>query len=392
MIMGLTNSADGKAMQNSESGLQASLLRGIRILDCSQFIPGPYATLLMADLGAEVIKVEPPAGDPMRYLGELDEDGTTAADQLINRNKTVIEIDLKATAGAQTFRELVERADILFESYRPGAFARRGFGSGDLKSINPKLIHVALTGYGQTGAYRLRAGHDLNYVALAGVLGQSGLSDLPMQSLPPTADFAGGMQAALMMSAALFARERAGVGLSIDLSMSEAVLAWQSLYLTEAARTAGGIKRGTALLNGGAAFYQIYRTKDDYFVTLGALEPKFWANFCQSVGKPEWIARQAEPCPQGELIKEVAKVFLSKTISQWCEQLEPVDCCFERVHELNDLKNNVHIRDRQIIDSFGDGKPMVEVLFPAWIEGHPPAKRVPLRLSSPEAVIAKWTS
>jgi crotonobetainyl-CoA:carnitine CoA-transferase CaiB-like acyl-CoA transferase len=381
-----------KPMQRSEASVQTTLLKGIRVVDCSQFIPGPYATLLVADLGAEVIKVEPPGGDPMRYLGALEGDGWTAAYKLINRNKTVIELDLKTFAGAQLFKDLLRRADILFESYRPGAFARLGFGSEDLKALNPKLIHVALTGYGQTGAYRQRAGHDLNYVALAGVLGQSGLAELPIQSMPPTADFGGGLHAAFMMSAALFARERTGIGLSIDLSMSDTILAWQSLYLTEAARTVCGIKRGTALLNGGAAFYQIYRTKDDRFVTLGALEPKFWSNFCQAVGKPDWVIRQVEPFPQSALTKEVAALFLSEDLAQWCKRLESVDCCFERVHELNDLPNNVQIRDRQMIDSFGDEKPVVEVLFPAWIEGQPPAKRVPVHFSSAEEVIGKWTA
>jgi alpha-methylacyl-CoA racemase len=380
-------------MEKQEASLQATLLKGIRLIDCSQFIPGPYATLLMADLGAEVVKVEPPAGDPMRYVGELDGDGRTAAYKLINRNKTVIELDLKTTSGVQVFKDLLKQADILFESYRPGVFARLGLAPEDLKALNPRLIHVALTGYGQTGAYRLRAGHDINYVALAGVLSQSGLNDWPIQSTPPTADFAGGLQAAFMMLAALFHRERTGLGLSIDVSMSEAVLAWQSLYLTEAASTVGGIKRGSALLNGGAAFYQIYRTKDDRFITLGALEPKFWSNFCQAVSKPEWIARQLEPMPQGKLTEEVAALFKGKDLIDWCKLLEPIDCCFERVHELNDLTNNMHIKDRQMIEqsnSDKNGKQILEVLFPAWIEGQPPTKRVPVQFATAAEIIARW--
>ena len=377
-------------MEKPEAGLQKTLLKGIRLIDCSQFIPGPYATLVMADLGAEVIKIEPPSGDPMRYVGELEEDGATAAYKLINRNKTVVELDLKTASGVQVFKDLLKRADILFESYRPGAFARLGLGAEDLKSLNPKLIHVALTGYGQTGAYRLRAGHDINYVALAGVLSQSGLPGIPIQSMPPTADFGGGLQAALMMVVALFSREKTGVGLSIDVSMSEAVLAWQSLYMTEAARTSGGIKRGGSLLNGGAAFYQIYRTKDDRFVTLGALEPKFWGNFCQAVGKPEWVARQLEPMPQSKLTEEVAALFSSKDSSEWCKLLEPVDCCYERVHELGELTNNVHLKDRQIIERSKDGKPTIEVLFPAWIEGQPPAKRQPVRFAAPAEIVERW--
>src|SRR5271156_5006937 len=131
-------------MEKQEASLQATLLKGIRLIDCSQFIPGPYATLLMADLGAEVVKVEPPAGDPMRYVGELDGDGRTVAYKLINRNKTVIELDLKTTSGVQVFKDLLKQADILFESYRPGVFARLGLAPEDLKALNPRLIHVAL--------------------------------------------------------------------------------------------------------------------------------------------------------------------------------------------------------------------------------------------------------
>jgi len=370
---------------------QKSLLAGIRVLDCSQFVPGPYATLLLADMGAQVIKVEPPQGDPLRYLGRLEADGISAAYKLINRNKTVVEIDLKAIEGADLFRQLLAKADILFESYRPGAFARLGLDSSELKKLNNRLIHVALTGYGQTGSYKLRSGHDLNYVALAGMLAQSGLPDAPMQSTPPVADFAGGQQAALMVSAALFMRQRTGVGLFIDLSMSEAVLAWQSIYLTESTRTTGGIKRGDALLNGGAAFYQIYRTRDNRFVTLAALEMKFWRNFCYAVGRADWVERQSEPLPQTVLTQELAHLFLQKDLSQWMATLETVDCCFEPVHELSELSQNSQIQDRGILQECADiSSPSLEVLFPACIEGQPPAKRSPLRSHSAKDVLDKW--
>ena len=268
-------------MQNHSASIQTDLLQGIRVIDCSQFIPGPYATLLCADLGATVVKVEPPGGDPLRYLGALDADGVTPAYKLINSNKTVIEIDLKSADGKTSFRELLKHADVLLESYRPGVFARLGFDVSELKTINPTLIHIAVTGYGQTGPYRLRAGHDLNYVALSGSLAISGTPDSPAQSLPPTADFGGALQAAFTMLAALLYRQRTGKGLSIDISLSEAVMAWQSLFLTESARTEGGIKRGRSFFNGGLACYQIYKTKDGAFVTLAALEPKFWPTFAR---------------------------------------------------------------------------------------------------------------
>jgi len=379
-------------MQSSNPPVQKDLLQGIHVIDCSQFIPGPYATLLCADLGATVVKVEPPGGDPMRYLGALDTDGVTPAYKLINSNKTVIEIDLKSPDGKNAFRDLLKHADVLLESYRPDVFARLGFGATELKAINPALIHIAVTGYGQTGAYRLRAGHDLNYVAMAGLLAISGTPNLPVQSTPPTADFGGALQAAFTMLAALLYRQRTGKGLSIDVSLSEAVMAWQSLYLTESARTDGGIKRGSSFLNGGLACYQIYKTKDGAFVTLAALEPKFWANFCQAVAHSQWIPRQFEAMPQTTLTNEVAELFATKNLRDWSELLAPVDCCFERVLELSNLVSSEHIKDRQIIHQARDqsNQPLLEVLFPAWIEGQPPAKRNPIRFASAPEVLAEW--
>jgi alpha-methylacyl-CoA racemase len=149
----------------NSASTQNEILSGIKVIDCSQFIPGPYATLICADLGAEVVKVEPPAGDPMRYAGTLDKDGSSAAYKLLNKGKTIVKIDLKAPEGVGEFKKLIAGADVLLESYRPGVFGKLGFSAEDLQKINPGLVHVALTGYGQTGRYSERAGHDLNYVA-----------------------------------------------------------------------------------------------------------------------------------------------------------------------------------------------------------------------------------
>jgi crotonobetainyl-CoA:carnitine CoA-transferase CaiB-like acyl-CoA transferase len=380
-------------MQDSAQSIQTSLLKGFKIIDCSQFIPGPYATLICADLGADVVKVEPPAGDPMRYAGSMDSDGLSGAYKLLNKNKTVVKIDLKSTAGVDQFRQLIAASDVLLESYRPGVFAKLGFSTEDLQKVNSGLVHVALTGYGQTGAYRERAGHDLNYVSVAGLLDTTGTPSVPIMPMPPASDFGGGMQAALSILAGLLYRNRTGVGLSFDVSMSEAILAWQTLYLTESARTGGGVKRGESVLNGGAAWYQIYPTADHRFLTIAAMETKFWANFCQAVSKPEWRLRQSDPLPQKELIKEVGALFAARSLADWTQLLTDVDCCFEPLHELNDLPNLSHLKERQIIKQFGAGKTAsIEVLFPAWINGKPPEQRRPVRFATLADVFEGWSA
>lgn len=373
---------------------QFKLLAGVRIIDCSQFVPGPYATLLCSDLGAEVIKVEPPQGDLLRSLGgHLEEDGISPAYKLINRNKTIVTLNLKEKQGANSFAQLLKWADVFLESFRPGVFANLGFPEQELKKINPKLIHIALTGYGQNGPYKSKAGHDINYVSLAGALAFTGSSDQPQMSVPPIADFGGALQAVACLASALYFRERTGKGISIDVSMSESVLAWQSIqiseYMSQIKRTKYGAKLGQSLLNGGAAFYQIYRSKDGRFVTLGALEPKFWRNFCDSVGRKDWIARQAEQLPQNELISEVSQLIETKTQVEWSQLLANVDCCFEPLHEIPDLLEHPQLKARKILKEDVQSH-LWEVLFPAWIDGTPPPERKPFLAASAEDVLKRW--
>src|SRR5579885_3153433 len=196
-------------------------LRGIRVVDVSQFIPGPQAALHLCDLGAEVVKVEPPGGEPMRTFPPLDPDGVGAPYKLMNRGKTVVELDLKTDAGKRAFADLIAAADVLVESYRPGVLDRLGFDRKTLERLNPGLVHVALTGFGQTGPYRTRAGHDINYMALAGGLAASGTEERPVAAYPPTADHASALQAALAAAAALFRRRESGRGAFIDVSLGD---------------------------------------------------------------------------------------------------------------------------------------------------------------------------
>jgi len=390
--------------------MSARYLTGIRVLDLSQYLPGPYAGQILADLGAEVVKVEPPAGDPLRGVPPLDGDGVSVFYKLINAGKTVTRLDLKDAAGKAVFLELVDRADGLIESFRPGALARLGLGAEALRARNPRLVHCALSGFGQTGPDALKAGHDLNYMAMAGGLASSGTAGRPSGAHPPTADFASGMQAALTMLAALLGRERGsrgegqgagraegqgssqgdGQGATIDTSIAETVLAWQSLALTAAGRAGGEAARGAGRLSGGAACYQVYRTADERFVTLGALEAKFWANFCRALGREDWIGRQGETLPQTGLIAEVAETIAARPLAEWEVLLAGVDCCYQAVLEPAEVPEDPQVRARGLLQVHPGPEPRIEVAFPAIFDGVPPGARAPLRERIAEDLLAAW--
>ncbi len=368
--------------------MSLTFLRGIRVLDLSQYIPGPYAALMLADLGADVVKVEPPGGDPMRQLGPRDGDGVSPLWKLMNGGKTIVELDLKTAQGRGALEDLLRRANALVESYRPGVMDRLGFARARLEALNPRLVHAALSGYGQTGPWRLRTGHDLNYMALAGGLAQSGPAERPLMAAPPTADFASGLQTAMTVCAALLGRARTGRGAYLDLSLAETVLAWQSATMTAALRPGFEPERAANLLNAGAACYQVYRASDGRFVTLAAIEEKFWRNFCEAVGRPDLIARQWEAMPQTALIADVASVFAGKAASDWEAALGPVDCCFGLVIDPSEAPGHPQIAARGMVARRGD---TVEALFPAHVDGEPPGPRKAVAISSAADVIARWS-
>lgn len=371
-----------------------SLLPGTRVLDLSQWLPGPAAGQLLSDLGAEVLKVEPPSGDPMRGLGPLDEDGLSAWYKAINAGKSVVRLDLKSDAGAAAFKELVERADVLLESYRPGTLEKLGWGRDTLTGVNPRLVHCALSGYGQTGPYALRAGHDINYMALGGGLVASGPAHAPTMAYPPVADHASALQAVVMILAALLRRdsgdEATGQGAYLDVSLTETVLAWQALPMTAAQRPGWEPTRGASLLNGGAACYGLYGTVDGRFVTLGAIETKFWRTFCEAVGRPDLVERQWEPFPQSGLIAEVAAIFAGAPLAHWVGLLGSLDCCFEPVAELDEVPEHPQVVARGQLRRRSAGGAGVESLLAAWIDGRPPPERDPVRELEPAEALTVW--
>ena len=315
-----------------------NLLAGVRVIDLSQYIPGPFATRQLADLGADVIKIEPPGGDPMRRFMAAEKDGPPPIYRHVNRGKRVCRLDLKQDRGRRVLTQLLRGADILLESYRPGVLARLGFDRDSLNEINPRLIHCALSGFGQTGPYAQRAGHDINYCALAGQSIVSGTGERPVIAYPPIADHASALQAAVAMLAALHGRENRDGGVFLDISITGSILAWQYLPMFD------DDERAASILNGGAACYNIYRCADGAFISIGAIEPHFWRNFCEALQRPRWIERQFEPMPQRELIAEVGAVIEARSGDDWHRLLDSIDCCYAPLLDPSALAGHPHVR------------------------------------------------
>ncbi|NQV98868.1 MAG: CoA transferase [Rhodospirillales bacterium] len=372
-----------------------SQLAGIRVIDLSQFLPGPYAGQICADMGADVLKVEPPDGDPMRQLNPVtNQRGPAPFHKIINAGKRVVRIDLKSVDGKSAFRQLLSKADILLESYRPGVMERLGLGFEDLRQLNPRLIHCALSGYGQSGPLRARSGHDVNYMAMSGSLNVTGPAPRPQPAFPPVADYAGAMQAVISILAALLGRSSSGTGCYLDIAMADTMLAWQSFGLTQQGLSQSDAtpapKRAGNLLNGGAACYQVYATADDMFVALGAIETHFWENFCNAVDRQPWIVRHTDPLPQTDLIAEVSDLFLTRTRDQWDQSLGDIDCCYHPVLDYGELPEWPQIQARQLLDFDAESGDFQGVRLPVWQDGRPPSTRQPMREITQHDALAAW--
>ncbi len=367
-----------------------NFLNGIRVIDFSQFLPGPFATQMLSDLGADVIKVEQPGGDAMRRVGPLDTDCISPFYKALNAGKQIIELDLKSDSGQQYFTELLNCADVLLESFRPGVLDKLGFGIDQLRADYPHLIICSLSGYGQTGPYRLRAGHDLNYLAHSGLLHYTGSVDAPAQPQPPISDYAGATQAVSCILAALVGRRSSNQGAYLDISMAESVLGWQCMTLNNVDRQGYSMERGDGVDSGGAASYRIYRTADDRFIALGIEGERFWMRFCNAVDRPEWVSRLHEPVPQTALIEQVQSLFSSQSLVFWCELLDDVDCCFEVVLNADEIMEHPQVIARQLVTKDSESDCFAQISFPAWINGAPPTSRPPPQYMSSDAVLKAW--
>ncbi len=334
--------------------MSAGALEGVPVLDLSRLLPGGFCSLLLADFGAEVLKVEDTGmGDYVRwaipkYEG-ADESAASAYFLALNRGKKSIRINLKDERGKEVLLKLVKEYDVVLESFRPGVLDRLGVGHDRLREENPRLISCAITGYGQTGPYRDRSGHDMNYLGLVGLLGLTGEADgPPVQAAGQIADIGGGaLMAAFGILAALRERDRTGEGQSVDVSMADGALSW--LAMTAAAYLADGKvpQRGREALSGGLVCYRPYRCADGW-VTLGALEPKFWAAWCQGVGREDLLGAAFE-APGSDAHVAVQAVFMERTRAQWQAFASEVDCCLEPVLDLGEALDSDLVREREMV-------------------------------------------
>ena len=326
-------------------------LTGIRVLDLTRLLPGAFCTMLLADMGAEVIKVEDPdRGDYMRWTPP-SVDGQSVLFNSLNRNKKSVTLNLKADDGRDLLLRLVDGADVLVEGNRPGVMKRLGLGWDTLHARNPRLVMCSITGYGQDGPFAARAGHDINYMATAGGLGLNGSKDGPPVPLSlQVADIGGGgLQPAVAILGALVAVQRGGEGRWLDVSMTDGAVSWMSLIL--AARGGGEeLARGDQRLAGRHACYRVYACKEGGFYSVGALEPKFWAALCIAVGRPDLVALQFAEGDEGENVhRAMEEVFASKTRSQWEHELSGLDACCEPVLELDEVALHPQVAARALI-------------------------------------------
>jgi len=310
-------------------------LAGVRVLDLSTLLPGPYCSWILAAFGADVLKIERPGGSDWARHAPPTREGQGALFIALNRGKKSLTLNLKTDAGRSVFRRLAAGADVLLETFRPGVMERLGLGYAALREVNPALLYCALSGYGPTGPYRSRAGHDLNYIGLAGLLDLTGHRDSsPVIPGAPMADLTGGLWAAIGILLLLFARSRSGAGAKVDASLLGAALACLPVAV---AGVAGGepVRRGSGELNGGFICYNVYACKDGAYLSLAALEPAFWAAFCQAVGRPDLLPSQFAAAVPGEpAYDEVCRLFASRARDEWTETLRDSDCCCEPVLDL----------------------------------------------------------
>ncbi len=321
-------------------------LQDIRILDLTRLLPGPFATLVLADLGASIDKIEDAGGgDYLRYMAP-HAGGESAAFQLLNRGKRSAVIDLKKPDAKAAFLRIVRSYDVLFEQFRPGVLDRLGLGHAVLRRENPRLIVCALTGYGQTGELAQRAGHDLNYLARAGVLGAQGpVGAAPQVPATQLADVSGGMWCVIAILAALRDRDRTGEGAVLDIAMTDGILGFASTAMASAL-TGEPVRRGDEPLTGGIAAYQTYLSRDGRPMTLAALEPKFWMSFCGGVGLEASMDGLVPGPHQPELKAKIAAIFASKTRDEWVAFAAERDCCLEPALDPSEIEADPHLRSR----------------------------------------------
>lgn len=330
------------------------MLEGVRVLDLTRLLPGPYATQLLADHGADVVKIEDPeVGDYARYM-EPEVDGTGALFSAFNRGKRSLTLDLSQSEGQNVLHRLVRECDVLLEGFSPGTMESLGGAPSDLLSVNDSLIYCSISGYGQDGPYADRPGHDLTYAGYVGLVDmtRSGSDALPAIPGVPITDMAGGLQAAYRIVCSLLARELGNdYDHVLDVSLAESALSFMQVVHTAA--IAGEDPRpGETLLTGEYPCYGVYPTKDDHYVTLSALEPKFWEAFCREAGREDLmdLHLSEEPSEREYLAGELTSLFRSRTRDEWEESLGDADVMVGSVLEPSEVVEDEHFLERGVFD------------------------------------------
>lgn len=342
-------------------------LEGVRILDLTRLLPGNYCTLLLADLGADVVKIEEPErGDYIRWTPPMV-DGEGAIHRALNRGKRSVTIDMKTPEGADLLRRLAGGADALIESFRPGVMDRLGVGWEALSAESPRLVYCALTGYGQDGPYRDRVGHDINYTGYAGILDATGVPDgPPVLSSVQVGDFGGGMAAALGVVACLGEAARAGRGRFVDVAMLDVAVSWTGVLMSWYLATGAAPPRGAMPLGGGLACYRVYRCGDGKHLAIGALEPPFWRTLCEALDVPDLVDAHLDPSRQEETAALLQTVLEGRTRDEWVDRLGGLEACVGPVNDAGEALQDSQVRHRGAV---------------AEVEGRPVGPGPPIRVA-----------
>ena len=328
-------------------------LKGIRVLDLSRLLPGPYLTQLMSDMGAEVIKVETPlAGDYARLAPP--EMGLGSLYETVNQDKKSLALNYRNPRGCEIFMKLAATADVVLEGFRPTVADRYGIGYEAVRAVKPDIVYCSLSGYGKEGPYQQRAGHDLNYLSIGGAVSLNGRpGERPVPYGLPVADLSGCMLAAIAILGALVGRERNGKGMYLDMALLDGVISWMTPLALSAHFSGLNVGAGTHPLLGGQACFNVYETADGKYITLAALEPHFWGDFCKTIQQIDLIERQFDPTLGPELVA----VFGQKTRAEWLTLFADTNACVEPVYSVEEMLSDPQVRARGHI-RMKDGRPV----------------------------------
>ncbi|WP_312473365.1 CaiB/BaiF CoA-transferase family protein [Neobacillus sp.] len=331
------------------------MLQGVKVIDFTNYLPGPYATLRLAEMGAEIIKVEQPGGDPARNTG-ISKRGNGLVFLANNRQKKSITLNLKEKEGVETTLKLIAHADVVIESFRPGVMEKLGLGYEAVQKVKSDIVYCSISGYGQEGLLSKLGNHDLNYMALSGVLAQ--LKDKQGRPIHPSitiADYLGGYAANERILAGLVSRFLSGQGSYHSISITDQLVSLLGNHVMVEQETGEGT--GINALNGSIISYGLYETMDERFMSLGALEPKFWQNFCIAQGREDWVrAHFSKTDESNPVFQEISALFRRKTFYEWIEFAQKVDCCMAPVLEVGELQENPYFKEKELVfaSSWGD--------------------------------------